>query len=210
MHESEIGNRIGPGGHLPLMASDLQLWERSLSGDAEAFGDLYERHARAIQSYCLWRTADLQAAEDATATVFLETWRKRKRLTLKTDSATPLLLGIATNVLRHQWRTQRRYRAVHERVRNAAQAPDDLEAEAIARVDAIRQLRDGGEAIRALPRREREVLALLAWSDLSYGEIAAALGLPIGTVRSRLARARARLGDAFPDPTETRAAEEAL
>ena len=89
--------------------------------------------------------------------------------------------------------------------------PDDLEAEAIARVDAIQQLREGGEAIRALPRREREVLALLAWSDLSYGEIAEALGLPVGTVRSRLARARARLGDAFPDPTAaTRPAEEPL
>ena len=63
----------------------------------------------------------------------------------------------------------------------------------------------------ALPRREREVLALLAWSDLSYGEIAEALGLPIGTVRSRLARARTRLGDAFPDLNgATRPAEEAL
>jgi len=192
------------------MGVDLQLWERTRSGDAEAFGDLYERHARAVQSYCLWRTADLQAAEDATATVFLEAWRKRGRLTLTTDSAAPLLLGIANNVVRRHWHSERRHRDALERVRNAGQLPDELEAEAIARVDAIRQLRDGGEAIRALPRREREVLALLAWSDLSYGEIAAALGLPIGTVRSRLARARTRLGDAFPDLTEPRPAEEAL
>lgn len=192
------------------MADDLQLWERIRSGDAEAFGDLYERHARAVQSYCLWRTAGLQTAEDATATVFLEAWRKRGRLTLSTDSAAPLLLGIANNVLRRQWRSERRHRAVLDRVRNAGQIPNDLEAEAIARIDAIQQLRDGGEAIRALPRREREVLALLAWGDLSYGEIAATLGLPVGTVRSRIARARTRLGDAFPDQTEARPAEEAL
>ncbi len=192
------------------MANDLDLWERTRSGDAEAFGALYERHARAVQSYCLWRTADLQAAEDATATVFLEAWRKRGRLTLGTDSAAALLLGIANNVVRRQWRSQRRYRDALERVRNAGQIPSDLEAEAIARVDAIRQLRDGGEAIRQLPRREQEVLALLAWSDLSYGEIAEALGLPVGTVRSRLARARARLGDAFPDPTAARTAKEPL
>jgi RNA polymerase sigma-70 factor (ECF subfamily) len=191
------------------MANDLELWERTRGGDAEAFGALYERHARAVQSYCLWRTADLQAAEDATATVFLEAWRKRGRLTLRTDSAAALLLGIANNVVRRQWRSQRRYRDALERVRNAPHLPSDLEAEAIARVDAIQQLRVGGEAIRQLPRREREVLALLAWSDLSYGEIAEALGLPVGTVRSRLARARTRLGDAFPDPTETRPAEEA-
>lgn len=192
------------------MADDSQLWERTRSGDAEAFGDLYERHARAVHAYCLWRTADVLGAEDATATVFLEAWRKRQRLTLSTDSAAPLLLGIANNVVRRQWRSQRRYRDTLERVRNAGRIPADLEDEAIARIDAIHQVRDGGEAIRALPRREREVLALLAWSDLSYGEIAQALDLPIGTVRSRLARARARLGDAFPDLTETRPAEEVL
>jgi RNA polymerase sigma factor (sigma-70 family) len=192
------------------MADDRQLWERIESGDAEAFGDLYERHARAVQSYCLWRTANLLAAEDATATVFLEAWRQRGRLGLSGDNAAPLLLGIANNVVRRQWRSERRHRATLERVRNAGQVPDDLEAEAIARIDAIQQIREGGEAIRRLPRREREVLALLAWSDLSYGEIAEALGLPVGTVRSRLARARSRLGDAFPEPAETRPAEEAL
>ena len=96
-------------------------------------------------------------------------------------------------------------------MRSAGQILSDLEAEAIARVDAIQQLREGGEAIRGLPRREREVLALLAWSDLSYGEIAKALGLPVGTVRSRLARARERLGDAFPKSiSEPTPAEEAL
>jgi RNA polymerase sigma factor (sigma-70 family) len=183
------------------MASDIELWERARAGDAEAFGDIYERHARAVQSYCLWRTADLQAAEDAAATVFLEAWRQRQRLRPTSSSAAPLLLGIANNVVRRQWRSQRRYREALARVRSAGQIPTDLEAEAIARVDAMQRLRDGGEAIRALPRREREVLAMLAWSDLSYGEIAEALGLPVGTVRSRLARARARLGDAFPDRT---------
>lgn len=205
-----LGNRNAARGDREVMADDLELWGRTRSGDPEAFGDLYERHAQAVQSYCLWRTADLQVAEDATATVFLEAWRKRGRLTLTTDSAAPLLLGIANNVVRRQWRSERRYRDTLERMRNAGQVPDDLEAEAIARVDAIQQLRESGEAIRALPRREREVLALLAWSELSYGEIAEALGLPIGTVRSRLARARERLGDAFPDSTETRPAEEAL
>jgi RNA polymerase sigma-70 factor (ECF subfamily) len=183
------------------MADDTKLWERLRDGDAEAFGDLYERHARAIQSYCLWRTADLQSAEDATATVFLEAWRKRDGLELVTDSAAPLLLGIANNVLRHQWRSQRRHRDALDRLRSVAPAlPHDLEADAIARLDAIRELHDGGEAIRGLPRREREVLALFAWSGLSYEEIGAALELPVGTVRSRLARARGRLGDAFPNP----------
>jgi RNA polymerase sigma factor (sigma-70 family) len=192
------------------MEGDRQLWLQIGGGDAEAFGDLYVRHARAVQSYCLWRTVDLQAAEDATATVFLEAWRGRERLSLYGDSAASLLLGIANNVVGRHWRSQRRYREALARIHEAGPHPMDLEAEAIARLDAIRQVREGGAAIRALPRREREVLALLAWSDLSYGEIAAALGLPIGTVRSRLARARARLGDTFSDLVQqTRTAEEA-
>jgi len=182
-------------------STDAVLWARARAGDAEAFGNLYERHARAVQSFCLWRTADLQLAEDATATVFLEAWRKRRRLTLTTDSAVPLLLGVATNVLRQHWRGRRRYAAAVERVRNAAPAAlPGHEDEAIARVDAVRQLRDGGAAIRALPWREREVLALIAWGELTYEETAAALSVPVGTVRSRLARARSRLGDAFPSP----------
>ncbi len=181
------------------MTSDSVLWERARRGDADAFGELYERHARSVQSFCLWRTADLQLAEDATATVFLEAWRQRERLSPATDSAVPLLLGIATNVVRQQWRARRRHRDALDRLRGAAtSAPLDLEVDAIARLDAVTQLREAGAEIRALPRRERDVLGLVAWGELSYEETAAALGVPIGTVRSRLARARARLGDAFP------------
>lgn len=182
------------------MADDLQLWERTRSGDAEAFGDLYERHARAVQSYCLWRTADLRLAEDVTSTVFLEAWRRRGRLELTTGSAAPLLLGVATNVLRQQWRSQRRHRGALERLRGVGvAAPDDVEAEAIERMEAVHRIQAAGEEIRALPRREREVLALIAWGELSYEETAVALGVPIGTVRSRLARARGRLGGAFAE-----------
>lgn len=179
--------------------TDTELWERARLGDADAFGDLYERHARAVQAYCLWRTADVPLAEELTATAFLEAWRRRERLPLRTESALPLLLGVATNLLRTHWRSRRRHAAAVERVRNAAPivfpAHDD---EAIARLDAVRALREAGEAIRALPRREREVLALVAWGELSYEETAAALGIPVGTVRSRLSRARGRLGDAVP------------
>ncbi len=184
------------------LSSDAELWERARGGDAEAFGDLYERHARAVQAYCLWRSADLQAAEDATATVFLEAWRRRERLPLETDSAAALLLGIANNVLRGQWRSRRRYRDALSRIRAAGDGGgSDAEGEAIDRLDAERELREAGAAIRALPRREREVLALIAWGELSYEETAAALGVPVGTVRSRLSRARARVGESLSSPT---------
>jgi RNA polymerase sigma factor (sigma-70 family) len=182
------------------MAGDLELWEKARGGDAQAFGELYARHLRAVQSFCVWRTADLRLAEDFAATVFLEAWRRRERLELTTDSAVPLLLGVATNVMRQQWRSQRRHRGALERLRGAAgEPPGDVEAEVLDRMEATHQVREAGAQIRALPRREREVLALIAWGELSYEETAAALGVPIGTVRSRLARARGRLGDAFAE-----------
>lgn len=83
------------------MTTDQELWQRARGGDADAFGELYETHARAVQGYCLWRTGSTQVSEDAAATVFLEAWRKRERLRLTTDTAAPLLLGIANNVMRH-------------------------------------------------------------------------------------------------------------
>ncbi|MDX6622862.1 MAG: hypothetical protein QOE75_794 [Solirubrobacterales bacterium] len=183
------------------MAADSELWEKARRGDAEAFGEIYARHVRAVQSYCLWRTADLRLAEDATSTVFLEAWRQRRRLDLRTESAVPLLLGVATNVLRQQWRAIRRHRGALERLRGVrVQEPEDVEAGALARMEAIHRVGEAGEEIRALPRGERDVLALIAWGELSYEETAAALGVPIGTVRSRLARARGRLGSAFAEP----------
>jgi RNA polymerase sigma factor (sigma-70 family) len=180
--------------------TDADLWSQARGGDATAFGELYQRHARSVQSYCLWRTAALQVAEDVTATTFLEAWRRRRRLELTTETAAPLLLGVATNVLRNHWRSQRRHARALERIarRDSGLEPSH-EDEAAARIDAIVRVREAGAAIRALPLREREVLGLLVWGELTYSETAAALDIPVGSVRSRVARARSRLGDAFAD-----------
>lgn len=192
--------------------TDAELWALTRRGDTTAFGELYQRHARSVQSFCLWRTAAKQLAEDVTATVFLEAWRRRRRLDLRTESAAPLLLGVATNVLRNYWRSQRRHARALERIGKAEleQAAWD-EDQVIARVDAMCQVQEAGAAIRALPSRERDVLALLAWGELTYAETAAALGIPVGTVRSRVSRARSRLGKAFAElPQMSTPAEDPL
>jgi RNA polymerase sigma-70 factor (ECF subfamily) len=179
------------------MVSDAVLWALARDGNAEAFGEIYARHARVIHNYCLLRTADPQAAEDAVATVFLEAWRGRERLRLETSSAAALLLGIANNIVRGHWRNSRRQREALARLRTAAPTDGaEPESAVIERIDAWRHVRDAREAIRSLPQREREVLALIADGDLSYKETATTLGVPIGTVRSRLARARSRLRSA--------------
>jgi len=133
--------------------TDRALWRLVIAGDAEAFGRLYERHAVGVEAFCLRRTTDRVAAEEATSEVFLELWRRRERLTVPGDSARPLLLGIALNVLRHRWRTERRHRATMRRLhvtvegRGAAEEPAAETLEALTRARSI---------LERLPRRPRQ------------------------------------------------------
>lgn len=186
--------------------SDAELWQRAVAGDAAAFGRIYERHDLAVTAFCLRRTGDPAAAEDLTSVVFLEAWRRRADTPLAHDSARPLLLGIATNVMRHQRRTRRRHRCAVERLQSES-APAAATRSADDRLVASQRLAALRERLEILPRRELEVLALVAWGELSYDETARALGVPVGTVRSRLSRARSRLADdpsflaSLPAPT---------
>jgi RNA polymerase sigma-70 factor, ECF subfamily len=167
--------------------------DRELMRTPAGFGTLFERHGRAIYNYCFRRTADWAAAEDLTSIVFLEAWRKRKDVRLQDDSLLPWLFGVATNVVRNRNRSVRRYRAALERFPRGVEA--DFADDVAERLDDQRQMRAVLEAVRLLPVREQDVLALCVWSELSYEEAAVALGAPVGTVRSRLARARSRLHD---------------
>jgi RNA polymerase sigma factor (sigma-70 family) len=175
---------------------DPHLWQRAVAGDADAFGELYERHDRAVRAYCLWRTGDPTVAEDLTSVVFLEAWRCRARTVLTTDTARPLLLGIARNVVHGQWRSRRRHRAAVERLGRATADRPDHDDDSVERLAAAERLTAVRQRLEALPDHEREVLVLVALSDLTYVEAAAVLGVAVGTVRSRLSRARAHLQDA--------------
>jgi RNA polymerase sigma-70 factor (ECF subfamily) len=160
---------------------DAALIRRSLR-DPEAFGLLFDRHVGAVHAY-VQRRVGRDLAEEVTAETFARGFEARGRYDLAHDAALPWLLGIAANVLRRHWRSERRRLAAYARAVEhdpPAEAPD---------VDG-RVMR----AVARLPRRQREVLLLAAWADLGYAEIARALDVPVGTVRSRLARARGALG----------------
>ena len=177
--------------------TDRELLARAERGDADAFGVLFERHGPAVLQFCFRRTADAALAEDLTSIVFLEAWRKRGKLELFQESARPWLLGVAVNVVRSQHRAHRRYADVLARV--AAPEPSESESEsAIARVDAEREMRVLLETVSKLNRREREVLELCVWAELSTEEAARSLGISVGAVRSRLSRARRRLAVLAP------------
>lgn len=166
---------------IPGMTTDAELIRRS-QGEPEAFGRLFDRHVAAVHAFAQ-RRIGRDLAEEVTAETFARGFEARRRYDAAHADALPWLLGIASNVLRRrsvrQWRRLDAYAraARHER----PGAPPDVDG------DVLR-------AVARLPRRQREVLLLAAWADLSYAEIARALDLPVGTVRSRLARARERLG----------------
>lgn len=161
-------------------------------GDATALGDLFDRHADRIYNHCFRATGDWTDAEDATASVFLEVWRNRERVPDQ-GSALPWLFGIATNVCRNLTRKRRRGLRALSLLPEPLPEPDHAEdvADRLATEERMRRVL---AAVDGLPQREREVLALVVWSGLGYDEAAQALGVPVGTVRSRLSRARGRLG----------------
>jgi RNA polymerase sigma factor (sigma-70 family) len=171
---------------------DRELW-CAAGEDREAFGELYERHAQAVFAFCARRTGDLALAEDLTSVVFLEAWRRRRAVQLAGASVLPWLLGTANNVMRNQRRSLRRHRAALARLSIDRTAPSG-EDEAIARVDAQRALSAALRALDGLSPEQRDAVNLVLWGGLSYEDAARALGVPVGTVRSRISRARATLG----------------
>ena len=193
-----------------MNADDSLLWERSRAGDADAFTALFERHARTIYIYCFRRIGDWSAAEDLLSVVFLEAWRRRDKQ-LPPGKVLPWLYGIATNVVRNRRRAERRYRAALSRV-PAAESVADFGQDVAGRVDDERQLRHALTLLARLPRRQQEVFVLCAWSGLGYDDAAFALGVPAGTVRSRLSRARRALEEldsaSGQEPGEVRGSQE--
>jgi RNA polymerase sigma-70 factor (ECF subfamily) len=165
---------------------------RIRAGDAEAFGNLFDDNVHAIYRYASRLSGEASTAEDVVAQTFLEAWRLRETVLVEGGSLQPWLYGIATNVLRNARRTVRRHRAALARLPRPEPTPD-IADEPARRAGEQEELAAARTALGALRPPEREVVALCIWSGLSYVEAAEALGVPVGTVRSRLSRARTRL-----------------
>lgn len=164
---------------------------RASIADPARFQALFERHFEAIFRY-VGRRLGRQAAEDVSAEVFLQAFEGRGRYDLSYADALPWLYGIAANVVRRSRRTEeRRLRALARQPAQPAAAPDD----ALTRLDFQATRHRLAGALAGLRPDEREVLLLVAWADLTYDEVARALAIPVGTVRSRLHRARVRMSD---------------
>ncbi|MDP9341551.1 MAG: sigma-70 family RNA polymerase sigma factor [Actinomycetota bacterium] len=186
-------------------STDIELWRRAVGGEPEAFGGLFERHARAIYNYCFRRTADWALAEDVMSTTFMHAWRRRSEVRFDGASVLPWLYGIAANLVRNLRRRADRDRSLVERVSgvepgaadaasaSASASSADPADDVAGRLDAERRMAEVLERLRALSEDDQDIFSLCVWQGLSYQETSVALGVPVGTVRSRLSRARERL-----------------
>ena len=174
---------------------DTNLRRRIRAGDHDAFGELFDAYARSVYNHAFRLTGEWSTAEDVVSLTFLEAWRLRERLDEEGGSPRPWLLGIATNVTRNIRRAARRHAAALARLPRDErdETVRDFADEVAERLDDAAQLAVVRTALSRLRRAEREVLALCVWSGLDYRAAADALGVPVGTVRSRLSRARAKL-----------------
>ncbi|WP_405535833.1 RNA polymerase sigma factor [Streptomyces sp. NBC_00075] len=174
------------------MGVDTNLRKRIRAGEHDAFGELFDAYARSVYNHAFRLTGDWSAAEDVVSLTFLDAWRLRDRVDEEGGSLRPWLLGVATNVTRNTRRAARRHAAAVARLPRD-EVERDFADEVAGRLDDTEQLSLVRAALALLRRPEREVLALCVWSGLDYPAAAEALGVPVGTVRSRLSRARTKL-----------------
>jgi RNA polymerase sigma-70 factor (ECF subfamily) len=165
--------------------SDSEVLARSL-GEPTAFAQIFDRHFDVVHAY-LHRRAGRDLADDLAAETFALAFERRAGCRAD-GTVLPWLYGIATNLLRHNWRTERRRLRAYARTgadRWTAYEDEGDRGAGAARLDA----RLAG-ALAAMRPRERDALLLYALAELSYEEIAAALEVPVGTIRTWLHRAR--------------------
>jgi RNA polymerase sigma-70 factor (ECF subfamily) len=184
----------------PAVTDDASVIMRSRR-EPEAFSALFTRHAATIQRYVTRRLGP-DVADDVVADTFLLAFRQRDSYNPARADALPWLYGIATNLIgRHRRDEVRLYRALARTGADGVTAPfTDQVDSAVTASMASRRI---AAALAKLPAAYRDPLLLFVWGDLSYEETAIALGVPKGTVRSRISRARARLRRTLGDINPT-------
>jgi RNA polymerase sigma-70 factor (ECF subfamily) len=178
---------------------DRAVWGRLQDADEQALTDLFHRHSDAVYNFAFRRTSSWASAEDVVQATFVALWRRARdgridQLTL--DSARPLLLVMAGHECGNVLRSSRRQAALVDKIElideHPGTAPDHSTA-AAAKVDDELAMSDIRRVLDRIPAKQREAVELVVWADCSIAEAARALGVPEGTVKSRLSRARTRL-----------------
>ncbi|MFC8679996.1 RNA polymerase sigma factor [Microbacterium ureisolvens] len=173
--------------------TDREIWARVLAGEARAFGSVWDRHRDRVFRHLVGAGAASAEAEDLTAVVFLELWRRRDRVRFVDGSALPWLLVTAQNVQRNAVRARRRHRALLDRLPLPDAAPDP--ADLVAERDSSRT-RLVREVMAATRPADRDLAMLTAVEGFTIREAAEAIGISESAAKMRLSRLRTRLDQA--------------
>lgn len=191
--------------HLPPVA-DRELLNRAGAGDGESFGELFDRHRDRVFRHAYSVLHDAVTAEDITAMVFYEAWRKREKIRLVNDSILAWLLVTTNYTINNVTRQQRRYKHFLNQLPEPA-SDTDIAHEVTERHGQRDEEAWVRSAFGKLNAAGRDVLTLCVIQQLPLAQAAQVLGVPEGTVKSRLSRAKAKLAALYAD---TARAEEPL
>lgn len=175
---------------------DAALWRQVLSGTTESFAVVYERYRRQVFTKAFMLTNDVSDAEDVSAIVFLEFWRRREAVRIVEGSLLPWLYKTTGFVASNTARSKRRYRLAIAGMPRPEQSPD-IATTVADRVDAVEHALALRDALACLNAGERAVVEHCLVDEMPLSDAASALDLPVGTVKSRLHRARGKLQERF-------------
>lgn len=175
-----------------MSLSDEEAWAEALAGRGHAFGEVFDRHRARLYRHSRGLAPSWSDADDVVAVTFLEAWRKRNDIQFVDGSMLPWLLRTATFTASNLTRAVRRYKAALRRLPLGDTQPDHSE-----------QLDDGDAvtALRGLSPIDQEVLTLCVLEGISAEDAARIMSVRIGTIKSRLSRAKARLRGAISEPS---------
>ncbi|SDZ15660.1 RNA polymerase sigma factor, sigma-70 family [Herbiconiux ginsengi] len=188
-----------------MQNQEAETWAAACAGDSAAFASIYDLHRDRVFGQALRLIREPHDAEDVTALVFLEAWRRRASVRLVDGSVMPWLLVTTNNVVRNVERGKRRYRAALSRLPKPSlhdEQPDHAESVG-ERIDQDARDAQVRRAFSSLSKADQDVITLCVIEGLTQAQAAAALGVPDGTVKSRLSRAKKRLADLNSDGFNT-------
>ena len=179
-----------------------RLWSRSLRGEGDAFGRLYDTHRDRVFRHAYRLAGSHHDAEDVMAAAFLELWRRRAKVRLVEGSILPWLLVTTTNMARNHGRAALRYRKLLNALPRTEEAPEPVETEFFASTQGTLD-KDFAEALGTLSAEDLHLVSLVVFEDYPLAAAAAVLNLTPGAAKTRMHRARQRMKAALTGTTGT-------
>jgi RNA polymerase sigma-70 factor, ECF subfamily len=192
---------------MATQVTDSELVQKMLGGDKTAFAELYRRRQRDVYRFALHMTGAADLAEDVTQEVFIVLMKKGNEYDELKGSVNAFLLGVTRNYVLRRSRRERSFVSIDDTLGDTIATENASVNEALARNESIQAMR---RAVLNLPPHYREVVVLCDLQELSYAEAAAVLDSKIGTVRSRLHRARGLLIERLRPTSDETAAEKEI